>query len=96
MPNQGQVVLSLRVPDGSGGEEALASTFHVASVTRPLWSVSKICDAGYWAKFTSKGATIFDEKDVPVCVFERRGGLYVAKVRLKNPRHPSFVRPANR
>ena len=96
MPNQRQMVLSIRVPDGSGGEEALASTFQVASVTRPLWSVSKICDAGYWAKFTAKGATIFDDKDVPVCVFERRGGLYVAKVRLKNPRHPSFARPANR
>ena len=91
MPNQSQMILSLRVPHGMG-EESLASTFQVASVTRPLWSVSKICDARHWAKFTNKDATIFDLNNVPVCVFERRGGLYVGKVRLKNPRHTSFAR----
>ncbi len=94
--NQGQMVLSLKVQSGSGKEVDIASTFQVASVTRPLWSVSKICDTGHWAKFTAKDATIFDENNVPVATFERRGGLYVGKVKLRNPRHPGFTRPASR
>ena len=45
MPNKGQVRLSMRVDNGKKGRD-VKTTFQVAKVTRPLMSVSKICDAG--------------------------------------------------
>ena len=94
MPNQGEMNLHLIVPNAGGKGEAISSIFQVAAVTRPLWSVSKICDKGHWVKFTQKDATVYTAADVPVCTFERRGGLYVGKVKLRNPRHLGFTRPA--
>ena len=85
------MILSMLVPKGDG-EEEVVSIVQVAGVTRPLWSVSKICDAGYTALFTKKYAKIMDENQNTVCLFERQGGLYVAKMKLRNPRHPGFAR----
>ena len=93
MPNKGQVALHLLAPNGvSDGEEKISTVFQVADVTRPLWSVSKVCDAGYDVKFSKKQATILDEHGQPVCVFERQGGLYVARMRLRNPKYRGFRR----
>ena len=94
MPNQGEMNLQFRVPNVGGTDVDLSSIFQVAAVTRPFWSVSKICDKGHWVKFTQKDATVYNAADVPVCTFERRGGLYVGKVKLRNPRHPGFTRLA--
>ena len=96
MRNKGQMILSLLAPTGKGDQEEKISTIvQVADVTRPLWSVSKVCDAGYDVKFTKTNATVYDEKGLPVCVFERQGGLYVARMRLRNPKHSGFSRPGN-
>ena len=93
MPNKGQMALSLLAPNGVGdGEEKISTVFQVADVTRPLWSVSKVCDAGYDVEFTKKYAAVMDEHGLPVCVFERQGGLYVARMRLRNPKHRGFSR----
>ncbi len=93
MANKGQVTLHLLAPNGVGdGEEKISTVFQVADVTRPLWSVSKVCDAGYDVKFSKKQATILDEHGQPVCVFERQGGLYVARMRLRNPKYRGFSR----
>ncbi len=92
MPNEGQMILSLLAPSGKDGEEAISSIFQVSGVTRPLWSVSKICDAGYTARFNKWRVEILDDKQNVVCVVERQGGLYVARMKLKNPRHPGFAR----
>ena len=95
MPNQGEMNLRLKVPNGGRAEEEISSIFQVAAVTRPRWSVSKIHDKGHWAKFTQKDATVYTAADVPVCTFERRGGLYVGKVKLRNLKHPGCTRPAS-
>ncbi len=93
MANKGQIALNLLAPNGVGdGEEKISTVFQVADVTRPLWSVSKVCDAGYDVKFSKKRATIMDEHGQPVCVFERQGGLYVARMRLRNPKYRGFSR----
>ena len=93
MANKGQVTLHLLAPNGVGdGEEKISTVFQVADVTRPLWSVSKVCDAGYDVRFSKKQATILDEHGQPVCVFERQGGLYVARMRLRNPKYRGFSR----
>ena len=96
MRNEGQVRMELVVPSAGDKEEAVSSVFQVAKVTRPLWSVSKICDQGHWVKFWKENATVYNEKGVPVCVFERKGGLYVGRVKLRNPKHPDFHRPGQR
>ena len=88
--------MELVVPSAGDKEEAASSIFQVAKVTRPLWSVSKICDQGHWVKFRKQGATAYTEDNVPVCVFERKGGLYVGRVKLRNPKHPGFRRPEQR
>ena len=82
LKNEGQALLHLL---GNGGV-GLRSVFQVAEVTRPLWSVGKICDQGFEARFTKTKATILDEQGREVLSFERRNGLYVARVKLRNPR----------
>ena len=88
LKNRGQMSLELFADNG-----VINSVFQVAAVTRPLWSVSKIADAGYSAKFDAQKAVILDKNQNVVCTFERRGGLYVAKMRMRNPKHSGFIRP---
>ena len=76
----------------TGGGEAFTSCFQVAAVTRPLWSVGRICDKGYSAVFSDKEAKIVDMNGVTVCLFQRVGGLYLGTMRLRNPHHKSFRR----
>ena len=38
-------------------------------------------------------ASILDKNGVEICHFERRHGLYIAKVQLENPMHEGFGRP---
>ena len=63
----------------------LASTFHVAEINRPLMSVSKICDEGLTCVFNDTGADVMNAKGVAICRFERKGGLYVSKMKFKPP-----------
>ena len=89
--NLGEVELHLETPDGQGRHRAITSTFQVADVTRPLWSVG-VCDHGLGVKFSSKSASVVDSRGVEICHFERRNGLYLAKVKMRNPLHKSFIR----
>ena len=82
-PNQGQVALNL---SNGGPASAIQSIFQVASVTRPLMSVGKICDEGYKVDFFKEYAVITDKNKREVLRFERQaGGLYTAKMKLKAP-----------
>ena len=84
LPNMGQKVLNLE-PE-SDESTSLKSCFQIARVTRPLMSVGKICDSGMRVEFTDKEATVKATDDSVVCVFERKpGGLYICKMRLKQP-----------
>ena len=80
-PNQGEVQLQLRL-----GETPIASTFQVSQTSRPLWSVGKICDAGYTVVFKKDGAEILHvASGVKIGDFSRRQGLYVGDFKLRNP-----------
>jgi hypothetical protein len=59
----------------------IASTFQVADVTRPLYSVSKLCDAGYKVDFTKEEATVLRDGKI-IHRFPREGGLYVAEMSI--------------
>ena len=52
--NHGQSMVKMRTKDG----KRIASTFQVADVTRPLYSVSKLCDAGYDVSFKKDEALV--------------------------------------
>jgi hypothetical protein len=93
IPNKGQAIPQFEVDGENGGKHDLKSTFQIAKVSKPLRSVSMICDAGFDVLFTSSGAAVRDPKSgKTVCQYVRQGGLYVSDMRLKNPMHPSFGR----
>ena len=90
--NEGEVALNLDAPDGRGGAQPLRSVFQSAKVTRPLMSVSQICDNGFRCVFDKDKATVINDQDKPMFVCERRGGLYLSPMKLKAP-SPPFGRP---
>ena len=94
MANRGEMALRLRT-QGAGGKE-IATTFQVASVTRPLWSVARICDAGFKVMFDQAGADILGKDGKAVCRFKRVGNLYKVRFDLKNPTHKDFARRGQR
>jgi hypothetical protein len=61
------------------------STFQIAEVSRPLYSVSKICDSGATVKFDSPEAIVRNKNGRVLVKFERQGGLYVAEFSI-NPK----------
>ena len=94
--NEGQVRLQMTTTDGSN----LCSVFQVAEITRPLMSVSRICDQDLDCLFSKKFAKILNQQGEVLAVFERVGGLYEAKMKLRAPRPvagvdaSTFARPA--
>ena len=85
VPNEGQLVLNLE-GDLGNGKRRIKSTFQVAEVTRPLMSVSRVCDQGMRCIFEDTHALVVDKKTgKEVSRFERVGGLYIARMKLKPP-----------
>ena len=81
LPNQGEMKLNMESHDGI----PLSSVFQVAGVTRPLMSVGRVCDQGMKCVFDKEKAVVIAPDGREVCCFERRGGLYVASLTLKQP-----------
>ena len=73
IPNQGEVTMRLK---GSSGD--VTSTFQVAPVTRPLHSVSRMCDTDCEVKFTKHKGVVTKNGKV-IARYPRVGGLYVAE-----------------
>ena len=77
----------------SEGNEIL-SKFQVAGISKPLWSVGRICDAGYEVRFSKGGAQILHAASSKVVGrFETRNGLYMSTMKLRNPKSSTFARP---
>ena len=82
IPNQGETILNLTTTEG----HPIKSKFQVCQVSRPLWSVSKICDAGCSVTFDDKGATVtHTASGKNLCSFERKRGLYTTSLPLNRP-----------
>ena len=101
--NHGEAVVLLQQESGA---EVLITT-QVADVSRPLHSISKICDEEHEMLFTKTGGTVVPAGALSrylhlvknLAKYPRRGGLYVAKMRArapKTPRKSGFTRPGNR
>jgi hypothetical protein len=63
------------------------SVFQVAQVSRPLYSVSKICDSGCDVTFNKTEGRVLKNGKL-IATFPRRGGLYVNTFLVK-PSDPS-------
>ena len=85
-------VASLEAEGEDGVPSPFRSTFQVAEITRPLMSVSKICENGFTCVFTKDGAKVVDQSEKTICSFQKRNGLYVSTMKLKSPE--PFTRPA--
>ena len=91
MANEGQIVLEMLAPLEDGQHNAVDVCWQIADVCRPLLSVSKICDkAQHTVTFDAKKAVVRDVKGRIVCVFQRKGNLYIGRMKVRNPSHPSF------
>jgi hypothetical protein len=90
IPNQGECKVGLM--DQTTGSE-FDSMFQLAPVSRPLYSVGRICDAGCEVTFNARRAVV-SKNDRKIAVFERHNGLYLANVQVKGDADPAstFVR----
>ena len=94
MANQGQIKLRMKSKEDDG--VLMSSVFHVAEITRPLMSASRICDQGMSCVFEKTHARDVDSNGKAVARFGRDGGLYTCTMRLRRPEarnDPDFVRP---
>jgi hypothetical protein len=91
--NYGEVRVEMVARDSKGGAHNITSKFEAADVTRALWSVGLICDAGLDVKFNKSRASVIDANGVELCAFNRENGLYMASVKIRNPKHADFRRP---
>ena len=83
IPNLGQATFNLT---DTSADRDLQSTFQIAAVTRPLMSVGKICDEGHTVTFSNVMAVVRAKDGSELAKYHRtNGGLYVAKLRLRNP-----------
>ena len=79
--NQGQVTLDMK-----SGNVPIKSTFQVSKISKPLWSVGKLCDAGYEVEFQRDQAVIrHGASGQAIGSFPRCQGLYVGNLQLRNP-----------
>ena len=82
--NHGMAKVKLRTQEGKN----VGNIFQVADVTRPLHSVSKVCDSGKEWLFTAEEAFVFPagllskliKSEQALARYPREGGLYVAEV----------------
>ena len=81
--NQGQVKLKMQGKDKQG--LLMSSVFQVAEITRPLMSVSRICDQNMVCIFEKTHARIVTEQGETVARFDRDGGLYTCTMKLRKP-----------
>ena len=55
-------------------------------------SVSRVCELGHKCVFDENKAEVLSKNGTVLCTFKRKGGLYVAEMKLKAPE--GFQRPA--
>ena len=89
--NEGEMFVTMFAP--GCGDGALLSCFQAAKVTRPLLSVTKLTDSGQLHVICKKEeALVIDSQQRVLAIFKRNGGLYTAKMKVKNPRFQPFHR----
>jgi len=89
--NEGQATVEMLAP---GSDCELVCSLQIAKVTRPLLSVTKMTESGKISVLCKKDeALVLGENNKVLAKFTRRGGLYTAIMRVRNPRFQPFPRP---
>ncbi len=92
IPNEGQANISLMM-----GEVEMAMTMQIAKISRPLLSVTQMTKSGEISVLCRKEeALVLDSKGNTVATFHRKGGLYIAMMKYRNPKfkpEADFARP---
>ena len=90
--DQMRVAVEVHMRPNTNGNETLSKS-QVAGISKPLWSVGRICDASYEMRSNKDGADIFDAiSSKLVARFARKQGLYVGAMELRNPEASTFAR----
>ena len=89
--NEGEIHV---VMEPSGMTNTVGTTFQIAEVSRPLLSASRVADAGYEAHVNALVATIYRDGKT-VAKFHRKGGLYLASMKVRRPKGPGNTAEAD-
>ena len=94
LANEGESDILMIAPGGIGCE--ISTTIQIAKITRPLLSVSQMTRSGnVQVLFKQDEALVKDDQGRLLAVFKKKGGLYVANMKVKNPKYrPPFGGPA--
>ena len=79
--NKGQIKLRMKSKDENG--LLMNSVFQVAEITRPLMSVSRICDQAMVCVFEKDNARFLDADGKIVARFDRDGGLHTCTMKFR-------------
>ena len=94
LANEGEVHIMMIAPGGLECE--LETTIQITKITRPLLSVTQTtrnCDICVF--FKKDEALVMNQHQEVLAVFKRKGGIYVADMKVRNPRFkPPFGGPA--
>ena len=92
--NEGECKVHMLAP--GGGVFELELDMQIAKITRPLLSVTQMTRHGNISVLCKREeALVLNERNETVAVFKKKGGLYVANMRVRNPRFKApFGRPA--
>ena len=95
--NEGEIDVVMHAPGSGKKMTQVDTTFQIANINRPLLSVSKICSSGNLdVVCRQNGALILDKTHKVLAGFEKKNGIYVATMRVQNPRKAGFQGPAHR
>ena len=90
LPNLGEKHFSMVTTEGNLAE----ATFQVADVTRPLCSVTKICDKGNRVIFEADGGYVENYATGVRTKFQRQNNVYVMEMYVEEvAAAPGFARP---
>ena len=81
LPNMGEKQFDMMPPEGSWAQ----ATFQMAEVTRPLCSVSKICDKGNRVVFELGGGYVENIQTGTGTSFLRQNNVYVMEMYVQDP-----------
>ena len=96
LANEGQVAALFTDNSDANKPLQISAVFQITTVTRPLWSISKILDnlgdKDAEVIFRKEKAFVRNSKGRILATAERRGGLYIGVLQLHNPNHRDFRR----
>ena len=94
LANEDEVNIVMVAPGGI--ECDLEAAIQITKITRPLLSVTQMTRHGNISVLCKREeALVLNEQNETLAVFKKKGGLYVANMRVRNPRFKApFGRPA--